>query len=119
MNEGKIVQIIGPVVDVEFSEGKIPAILNALNIERTNVVTGQNEILVTEVQQLRLLYGFDVFKSREAERIVVLLQHLLDGAVEILRIAFDHFRCFDAQRAVEKIIERRQPSFKLQLVQRI
>lgn len=51
MNEGKIVQIIGPVVDVEFSEGKIPAILNALNIERTNVVTGQNEILVTEVQQ--------------------------------------------------------------------
>ena len=30
-NEGKIKQIIGPVVDVEF-EGELPAILNALHV---------------------------------------------------------------------------------------
>jgi len=32
MNKGKIVQIIGPVVDVEFTE-KLPAIYNALTVE--------------------------------------------------------------------------------------
>jgi F-type H+-transporting ATPase subunit beta len=34
MLEGKIIQVIGPTVDVEFPEGKLPAILNALKIER-------------------------------------------------------------------------------------
>ncbi|MCX6719642.1 MAG: hypothetical protein NTV36_00825 [Candidatus Staskawiczbacteria bacterium] len=34
MNKGKIIQIIGPVVDVEFSEeGKLPAIFNALKVK--------------------------------------------------------------------------------------
>ena len=33
MNTGKIIQIIGPVVDVEFTEEKIPSILNALYVE--------------------------------------------------------------------------------------
>ena len=33
-NKGKIIQIIGPVVDVEFEEGaKLPAIYNALKIK--------------------------------------------------------------------------------------
>jgi F0F1-type ATP synthase beta subunit len=30
MNIGKIVQVIGPVVDVAFEEGKLPSILDAL-----------------------------------------------------------------------------------------
>lgn len=51
MNKGSIVQVIGPVVDVEFSGGKIPAVLNALHIPRTSVDTGKEEILVCEVQQ--------------------------------------------------------------------
>ncbi|MBS3768550.1 MAG: hypothetical protein KGY75_10585, partial [Candidatus Cloacimonetes bacterium] len=33
MNKGKIIQIIGPVVDVEFDE-KLPEIFNALKIEK-------------------------------------------------------------------------------------
>ena len=33
MNTGKIVQVIGPVVDVEFEPGKLPAIYNALEVE--------------------------------------------------------------------------------------
>lgn len=44
-NQGKIVQIIGPVVDVEFEGGKLPAIYNALNVK-----LGQNT-LTLEVQQ--------------------------------------------------------------------
>lgn len=51
MNEGRIVQVIGPVVDVEFSEGKIPAVLNALEIKRKSPETGEENILVCEVQQ--------------------------------------------------------------------
>ncbi|HTP80128.1 MAG TPA: F0F1 ATP synthase subunit beta [Bacteroidota bacterium] len=50
MNEGTIVQVIGPVVDIEFSAGKLPAILNAVNIARTNT-EGVKEELVVEVQQ--------------------------------------------------------------------
>jgi F-type H+-transporting ATPase subunit beta len=49
-NIGKIVQIIGPVIDVDFSEGKLPAINNALAIHRKNEY-GKEEILITEVQQ--------------------------------------------------------------------
>ena len=51
MNTGRIVQVIGPVVDVEFSAGNIPPVLNALNIKRTSVETGKEETLVCEVQQ--------------------------------------------------------------------
>lgn len=50
MNEGKIVQIIGPVVDIDFSGGGLPAILNAVKIPRVTV-EGKNEELVVEVQQ--------------------------------------------------------------------
>lgn len=51
MNEGFIVQVIGPVVDIEFSDGNIPAVLNALHIPRKSVETGEEETLVCEVQQ--------------------------------------------------------------------
>jgi F-type H+/Na+-transporting ATPase subunit beta len=50
-NEGTIVQIIGPVVDVEFSGGMLPSILNELRIPRTSVDSGLEEELVCEVQQ--------------------------------------------------------------------
>ncbi len=51
MNEGHIVQVIGPVVDVEFTEGNIPAVLNALHIKRKSPQTGEEDTLVCEVQQ--------------------------------------------------------------------
>lgn len=50
MNEGRIVQVIGPVVDVEFSGGQIPPVLNALRIPK-RTPEGKDEILVCEVQQ--------------------------------------------------------------------
>jgi F-type H+-transporting ATPase subunit beta len=46
MNKGKIVQIIGPVVDVEFSGGTLPKIMNANTVKRPDGAT-----LVLEVQQ--------------------------------------------------------------------
>jgi F-type H+-transporting ATPase subunit beta len=50
MNEGKIVQIIGPVVDMDFSGGSLPAILNAVTIPLGD---GKEKVhdLVVEVQQ--------------------------------------------------------------------
>jgi F-type H+-transporting ATPase subunit beta len=50
MTEGKIAQVIGPVVDVDFSSGKLPAILNAIRIPRKNS-DGVDEELICEVQQ--------------------------------------------------------------------
>lgn len=51
MYEGSIVQVIGPVVDVEFAEGSIPPVLNALKINRISPQTGKEETLICEVQQ--------------------------------------------------------------------
>jgi len=50
MTEGKIIQVIGPVVDVDFSGGSLPSIYNAVKIPRTNV-EGIKEDLICEVQQ--------------------------------------------------------------------
>lgn len=50
-NVGKIVQIIGPVIDAEFPSGKLPRIYNALTVKGTNSA-GQNLSLTCEVQQL-------------------------------------------------------------------
>jgi F-type H+-transporting ATPase subunit beta len=51
MNEGQIVQVVGPVVDVEFAEGEIPSVLNALEIPRKSPETGEESTLICEVQQ--------------------------------------------------------------------
>ena len=48
MNKGKIIQVMGPVVDVSFEDGVLPALYNALNIERTGE-SGETETLVCEV----------------------------------------------------------------------
>ena len=47
---GQVTQIIGPVIDVEFPEGNLPEIYDALTIEYEN--NGQPVKLTTEVQQL-------------------------------------------------------------------
>ena len=50
MNKGKIVQIIGPVVDVEFPQDNLPALYNALTIDFTPP-GGAPTKLTLEVQQ--------------------------------------------------------------------
>jgi F-type H+/Na+-transporting ATPase subunit beta len=49
VNVGKIVQVIGPVVDVEFADGHLPSLLNALTVDYT--VGGKPAQLTLEVQQ--------------------------------------------------------------------
>jgi F-type H+/Na+-transporting ATPase subunit beta len=50
MSQGSITQVIGPVVDVEFADGRLPEIYHALKI--TNPSWGINEWnLVVEVAQ--------------------------------------------------------------------
>jgi F-type H+/Na+-transporting ATPase subunit beta len=48
-NTGTIVQVIGPVVDVEFDEARIPAIFQALTVDFT--VEGKQTHLTLEIQQ--------------------------------------------------------------------
>ncbi len=49
-NLGKITQVIGPVVDVEFPPGKLPRILNALTVSNSNI-SAEKDNLVLEVAQ--------------------------------------------------------------------
>ena len=49
MAKGKVVQVIGPVVDIEFSAGELPAILNAITIQ--GKVEDLDIDLVVEVMQ--------------------------------------------------------------------
>ncbi len=50
---GKVIQITGPVIDVEFPPGDLPDIYNALEIKRptTDGADGTDDTLVVEVQQ--------------------------------------------------------------------
>ena len=45
-NQGKVTEVIGPVVDVSFEESELPKILNALEIEKEDGST-----IILEVQQ--------------------------------------------------------------------
>ncbi|NWF88969.1 MAG: F0F1 ATP synthase subunit beta, partial [Ignavibacteriaceae bacterium] len=48
--KGFIKQVIGPVIDIEFDEGYLPKILNAIRIPRVTT-EGKAEDLIAEVQQ--------------------------------------------------------------------
>jgi len=50
MNMGKITQVIGPVVDVEFEPGKVPPIFNALKVTNP-AISSQEWNLIIEVAQ--------------------------------------------------------------------
>src|SRR5512136_2419123 len=50
-NTGKIVQVVGPVVDVEFPEGALPPIRNAITVKRELDLSDQTPELVMEVAQ--------------------------------------------------------------------
>ena len=54
INTGKIVQVLGPVVDVEFDEGKLPLIKDALTVE----VDGKK--VVMELPSLWVTVSLDV-----------------------------------------------------------
>ncbi|NOU95041.1 F0F1 ATP synthase subunit beta [Paenibacillus sp. LMG 31456] len=47
MNKGRVVNITGPVVDIEFERGQLPEILNAIKIERKAEKAGEQDIQLT------------------------------------------------------------------------
>jgi F-type H+-transporting ATPase subunit beta len=47
MNKGRVLQVMGPVVDIEFEKGHLPEILNAVKIERKPQNPGEPEINLT------------------------------------------------------------------------
>ncbi len=52
MNTGKIVQVIGPVIDVEFEEGNLPNIMNALTITNPTIDDEEDNLVVEVAQHL-------------------------------------------------------------------
>ncbi len=50
MSKGRILQVIGPVVDVKFDEGHLPAIYNALRVHNATI-SAEPDNLVLEVAQ--------------------------------------------------------------------
>ncbi|MCK4534180.1 MAG: F0F1 ATP synthase subunit beta, partial [Syntrophobacterales bacterium] len=46
MNTGKIVQVIGPVIDVEFEEGSLPNIMNAITITNPTIDDEEDNLVV-------------------------------------------------------------------------
>ena len=49
---GKIVQVIGPVVDVEFEPGKLPAIMNALAVSNPAINDDEGNLIIEVAQHL-------------------------------------------------------------------
>ncbi len=55
MNQGRIVQVIGPVVDVEFEPGQLPAIYNALEVPgagSTDIFAYSSKLVLEVAQHL-------------------------------------------------------------------
>ena len=52
MNEGKVIQVMGPVVDVEFEEGALPEILTALYITNPAIDDMEDNLVVEVAQHL-------------------------------------------------------------------
>jgi F-type H+-transporting ATPase subunit beta len=52
MNEGKVVQVLGPVVDIEFSEVELPAIFTALHITNPTIDDTEDNLVVEVSQHL-------------------------------------------------------------------
>ncbi len=51
-NVGKVVQVIGPVVDIEFSPGQLPAIKNALMVSNPAINDDPDNLVIEAAQHL-------------------------------------------------------------------
>jgi F-type H+-transporting ATPase subunit beta len=52
MSDGKLIQVMGPVVDVEFAEGELPEILTALHITNPTIDDTEDNLVVEVAQHL-------------------------------------------------------------------
>jgi F-type H+/Na+-transporting ATPase subunit beta len=51
-NQGKVIQVIGPVVDVEFPPGKLPKILTALTVTNQSISRVEDNLVLEVAQHL-------------------------------------------------------------------
>ena len=51
-NIGKVVQVMGPVVDVEFPQGKLPTIYTALTISNPTINSEPDNLVIEVAQHL-------------------------------------------------------------------
>src|SRR3989337_4429811 len=52
MNKGNIGQVIGPVVDVRFEPGRLPALYNAIRITNPSISDQEGNLVVETAQHL-------------------------------------------------------------------
>ena len=52
LQSGRITQVIGPVVDVEFAPGALPAILNALRVSNPSINDTKDNLVLEVAQHL-------------------------------------------------------------------
>ena len=51
MNKGSIIQVMGPVIDLRFEKGGLPALNNAVRIKHPDPKEGDSEYIISEVAQ--------------------------------------------------------------------
>jgi len=61
MNTGRVVQVMGPVVDVKFESGELPAIYNALKIEHK--AQSSSEVDIDLTLEVALHLGDDIVRT--------------------------------------------------------
>ena len=61
MNKGRVLQIMGPVVDVKFENGQLPAIYNALKIEYK--ARNESEVDINLTLEVALHLGDDTVRT--------------------------------------------------------
>ncbi|MGE4468659.1 MAG: F0F1 ATP synthase subunit beta [Desulfovibrio sp.] len=120
-NVGKIVQVIGAVVDVEFPEGNLPSIMNALEIKNPNN-TDAPELICEVAQHLGdnvvrtiamdategLVRGMDVNDTGEAISVPV-GKEALGRIINVVGRPVDEMGPIDAKKHMP--IHRPAPSF--------
>lgn len=60
MNTGRIVQVVGPVVDIEFPPKSMPAILNAIKIDGT---TDDGKVKIHLTCEVMQHIGYNVVRA--------------------------------------------------------
>lgn len=61
MKKGRVSQVLGPVVDVRFEDGHLPAIYNAIKVSQP--ATGENEVGIDLTLEVALHLGDDTVRT--------------------------------------------------------
>ncbi|MBT3392429.1 MAG: F0F1 ATP synthase subunit beta [Elusimicrobiaceae bacterium] len=118
-NIGKVIQVIGPVLDIEFKDGNLPAIYNSLEIE----IKGKDKIVAETAQHLgdNIVKAIALSSTEGLKRGVEVLdtgaplsvpvgEKCLGRLMDVLGNPKDHHGKIDTPHSAP--IHRQAPSFK-------